>query len=145
MSRIKAAKIPVGKQLKEFRQQLEILRRQFQQFNLKMVEHHKMFDERSMTAWEYLWSVVEALRIEGQLEWLTEEKIDHFRKIVLERWKDQALTNLKDRLGVGAGICERCHHTAGGPEFFKDEEEKSRCPNCGAEDSVFLKNVKEVA
>lgn len=141
MGRIKP-KVPLGKQVKELRQQMEILRKQFQQFNFKMIEHHKQFDERGMTYWEYLWSVVEALREDGKFEWLTEARIDELRKVVIKRWKDEALEHLKKDLETGAGVCERCHHRAGGPEFFKGEEEESLCPNCGGKGTVFLKNTK---
>ena len=147
MSRVKS-KVPLGKQMKELRQQVEILRKQFQQFNFKMIEHHKQFDERTMTYWEYLWSVVEALKVDGKFEWLTEQRIDELRKVVIDRWQQEAFEHLKKDLETGSGVCERCHHKAGGPEFFVEDEEESVCPNCNSKGTVYLKNTetaKEVA
>lgn len=140
-AKVRPQKVPLGKQVKELRTQMEMLRKQFQMFNLKLAEHHKIFDERSMTSWEYLWATVETLREEGHLEFLTEDRIEHFRKIVMQRWRAEAFEELKKNLLVGQGICERCHHVAGGPEFFKGAEEESTCPNCKSKGTAYLKDT----
>lgn len=140
MSKVKI-KTPLGKQVKELRQQMEILRKQFQQFNVKMIENSRFFEERTMTAWEYLWATIEALREDADFDWLTDQRIDEMRKVVLGRWKEQALEQLKKDLEPGGAVCERCHHKGGGPSFFPEDSETSKCPNCKSEGTAFLKET----
>lgn len=137
-------KVNVKKELRDLRMEVEVLRNNFQRFNIQIAQHHKQFDERSMTAWEYLWATIECLKEEGKLGFLTEENVEKFRLTVIRRWRAGALENLKKRLENGSALCKKCHHVGGAPEFYEGDSEESKCPNCGAVDTAYVKFTEEV-
>lgn len=145
MPQRKSNKVPLGKQMKELRMQVEILRKQFQAFNLKILENHSQFEERNMTNWEYLWGLIEVLRVEGKLSFLTEENLEKFRKVMIDKWSEESLNNLKESLSVGEGLCARCRFRGGAPAFYEDDQPDPICPNCREKDSIVLKGVSEEA
>lgn len=131
------------KEVAELREQLGILRKQFQQVNLKLAQDLKLFEVRTITSWEYLWSLVEALRVDGKLEFLTDGNLEEFRKVVIERWRAEALNERKTKLQPGQAVCTKCHHVAGGPDFFEGDSTTSNCPNCKESDTAHLKSTVE--
>ncbi len=137
----KPQRVPMQKQVNELREQMEILRKQFQQVNFKLAQDFQVFEQKDMTLWEYLWATIEALRMEGNLEFLTEDRLEHFREIVMTRWRAEALEGLKKKLTPGQAVCQKCHHVDGGPNFFDGEDEESTCNNCNAKGTAFVKDT----
>lgn len=130
------------KELNELKEQVSILRKQFQQFNFRLIQDLQLFEGRTMTSWEYIWSLIEALREEGNLEFLTEENLEKFRKVTVARWRAEALDNLKEKLDPGQAVCMKCHTVAGGPNFFEESPDESVCPNCKEKGTAFLKDTE---
>lgn len=135
-------------QINDLREEFGILRKQFQQVMMKTAQDFKHVEDRTMTLWEYLWALIEGLKLEGKLEFLSEESIEKFRDIVLARWRADALAGIQRGLTPGQGVCTRCHHVDGGPNFFPvvegKEVESPTCPNCKAENTLFLKDTEIV-
>lgn len=138
------AKHSTQRQVNDLREEFGILRKQVQQISLKIAQDLQHVEDRTMTSWEYLWGLVEALKTEGKLEFLSEELVDKFRVIVLARWKSGALEGIKSKLTPGQGVCMKCHHIDGGPNFFPEiggDGGPTICPNCKAQNTLFLKDT----
>lgn len=138
-----AKKPTARRQVGDLREQFEILRGQLQQISAKMAHDFRQLDERTMVGWEFLWSIVEALREDGKLAFMTEDNLEKFRTIVVAKWKQDALQNIKRKLTAGQGVCTRCHRVDGGPNFFqnKDKPDVPICPGCKTENTLYLKDT----
>ena len=153
MSNKFAQKKPMStkKILSELVQQSNRQRMQIQQLASKVGEDINRLDTMLRTNWEYLHSVIEIMRqsVPGPEGYISDENLEKAYNTVRDRNKAEALEHLKAQLSPGQGVCTRCHHVDGGPNFFSivDGKEITSCPNCHSRDTVVLKDteVLEVA
>ena len=128
------------KQLQDLRTEFEVHKKKLQAIALKTREDVLTLEQRTVTSWEYFWGLVDLLKDEGKLDFLSVESIEKFKELASQRLRKEALEYAKSNLTPGQGICVQCHFVSGGPNFYKDGAPK--CPNCGEENSVFLKETK---
>ena len=137
------------RQINDLREELNTLRSQVKTGFIAMEESAHSLNKQAGELWSYLWGTIEALKVEGKLDFLSKPSIDRFKDVVEARWKSEALEMIKISLAVGQGVCVRCHHVDTVHNFNLRangaSDQYPACPNCKASNTVFLGAVPEVS